>query len=344
MTMKNQQKQKSIAALVTGIILLIAFLAMNIAAIPHRDLISEHYDQINWTRFIPRPSPPAPSEQPEARKREEAPRRATEPVIKRIDLKQLEDQLKLADLSLPSRNIEAPGRSQPKPQTSRVDLQSLDTQSFSDFNLSLDKNSPLISAPRTGRKGGSRSGLAVQSSDTEEAGLGDASFGDDVGADLKGAQAIGGGDQGEIDLKALAEFDAGAENFSPIYQPLIEWMKRHPAVLPPVARRFMNHRPGHLTSRVQFQMDGRRFDMLLLCVEASYEVRIVLIENREVTYLIDEGFRKKSNFLRAGELDRLPDGSILKFSTNLRPAGSQRTRQFYRIFLSWWDSVKHEVE
>jgi hypothetical protein len=84
--------------------------------------------------------------------------------------------------------------------------------------------------------------------------------------------------------------------------------------------------------------------MFLLCIEASYEVRIVLVDGPEVTYLIDQGFRKRSNFLRAGSIDRLPDNEILKFGTNLRPAESERAATFYQVFLSWWEQVKHEVE
>jgi hypothetical protein len=106
----------------------------------------------------------------------------------------------------------------------------------------------------------------------------------------------------------------------------------------------MGFQPGNLTSQVTFSIDNRRFEMFLLCVEATYEVRICLVEGNEVTYLIDQGFKKQSNYLRLGSLAWLPTGEIHRFGSVLREASDQRTQDFYQIFLSWWETVKHEVE
>jgi hypothetical protein len=70
---------------------------------------------------------------------------------------------------------------------------------------------------------------------------------------------------------------------------------------------------------------------------------VVLIDGNEVTYLIDEGFKKHSNYLRLGSLTRQTDGEIMRFGSMMREASDRRTQEFYQIFLSWWDTVKDEV-
>ncbi len=147
----------------------------------------------------------------------------------------------------------------------------------------------------------------------------------------------------KIDLKGLNDFGNDYRNFTPIYRGLVEWARRHPADLPEVVDRFMGFQPGNLTSRAIFNIGGRRFEMLLVCAESTYEVRVVLIEGDVVTYLIDEGFKKQSNYLRLGALTRQTDGEITSFSSMLREASDRRTQEFYQIFLSWWDTVKDEV-
>lgn len=343
--MSNKQ-QKLLAAIMTALILLLAFLLLSSAVIPQRDLITERYDEIDWMRFRPRPLPVATAEKP-AESVRPASQAAETPVVRRIDLSDLRLQTEPRNTGLtpsarPASSPGAPaGGSQL--QIDRVDISDLN----SDLNLTLDQQSPLA-VPRTrgrGIQGQPGDGLQVQSGSRGPAGQ-DAP-GDAPGAELKGPAGRGqdaAAGEDEIELKGFEEFGGEISNFSPVYLPLVAWMKRHPAELSPVARRFMSHKAGDLTAKVKFTLNGRSFEMLLLCVEATYEVRIVLMEQREVTYLIDQGFREQSNFLRIGKVDRLPNGEILKFSTNLEPAGSEETKIFYRMFLSWWEGVKHEVE
>lgn len=351
--MSKKQKQKSIAGGITAFLLLLIFVLMNIAAIPRRNLVTERYDEINWMRFTPRPvrieKPDAPKSSRESQKKNIV---AEQPVISRVDLSDLEKQLDLSDLNLETKSIAPSGKTaktaNTAPATSPISPTSkIDLSEFSDFNLALDEQSPLKQLPGQRQGGGGNGTIALQagesSSISDNAALGD--FGGNTGAKLSGPQAIGASSStGEIDLKELAQMEDDLGNFSPIYKPLIEWMKRHPAVLPPVVNRFMGRKPGDLTSRVQFNIQQRAFEMFLLCVEETYEVRIVLVENQHVTYLIDQGFQKQSNFLRTGRVNRLDSGEILKFGTNLEPAGSGKTQEFYQIFMSWWESVKHEVE
>lgn len=330
----------------TGVFLLIAFVILSNAAIPEKDLVTERYDEIDWMRFTPQPPEPV---QPEEVSREKNPEKEIlpeQPVIQRIDLDQVLDKLDLTEVKLTTQDFQTTGKSPNQSAPAHMDINNLDPAALSsDFNLTMDNSSPLANVARRGR--GRRSGgeQRVEVKERETTGGGSGSVAPSTKADLKGptARKNRGNDQ-QTEIPAMADLDSDFENFSPIYRPLIEWMKKNPAVLPPVVKRFMSYQNGDLTSRVSFAIDNRQFDMMLLCVEATYEVRIVLVEKREVTYLIDQGFRKKSNFLRVGSVDRLPTKAILKFSTNLRPANNSRTREFYQIFISWWDSVKHEVE
>jgi hypothetical protein len=343
--MSKKQKQKSIAGAITAFLLLVLFVLMNIAAIPHRDLVSERYDEINWMRFTPRPVRVKKPDEP--KKGRESPQKiaVAEPLISRVDLSQLERQLDLSDLALQTQSIAPAGKTAKAAtpvasQTSKIDL-----SGFSDFNLALDEQSPLKQLPGQRQGGGGSGNIELQAGEGSSAGVGLGDFGGDTGAKLSGPRSVGANSaSGEIDLQELAQLEEEFADFSPLYRPLIEWMKRHPATLPPVVKRFMSHKPGDLTSWVQFSIQKREFEMFLLCVEETYEVRIVLVERKQVIYLIDQGFREQSNFLRTGRLNRLDSGEILKFGTNLEPAGSGKTREFYQIFMSWWESVKHEVE
>lgn len=344
--MSNKQ-QKLLAAVMTAVILLLAFLILSSAVIPQRDLVSERYDEIDWMRFRPRPLPVATAEKPAESVRPAAPPAET-PVVRRIDLSdlRLQSEPQNSGLTASARPASPPGAPAggSQLQIDRVDISDLN----SDLNLTLNQQSPLAvpSARGRGLQGRPGDGLQAQSGSSGSGGLDDPGKG--PGAELKGPKGRGqenlAAGEDDIELKGFEEFGGDISNFSPVYLPLVAWMKRHPAELSPVARRFMSHKSGDLTARVRFTLNGRSFEMLLLCVEATYEVRIVLMEQREVTYLIDQGFREQSNFLRVGQVDRLPNGEILKFSTNLEPAGSEETKIFYRIFLSWWEGVKHEVE
>lgn len=177
-------------------------------------------------------------------------------------------------------------------------------------------------------------------------GAGDAGLGVPGSGTGRGpARGAGGGGSVKVELKNLQDFGGNYRNFTPIYQALAEWMRKHPRDLSEVVDRFMGHQPGNLTASETFVVGGRRFEIFLLCVDATYEIRVCLAEGDEITYLIDQGFKKQSNFLRVGTLARLPgEKSIHRFGSELREASDHRTQEFYQIFLSWWETVKHEVE
>ncbi|RMF69062.1 MAG: hypothetical protein D6743_02515, partial [Calditrichaeota bacterium] len=166
-----------------------------------------------------------------------------------------------------------------------------------------------------------------------------------AGGSLLGAPEAKDASGGSVQVQMVQMSDLGGDfaDLSPIYRELIEWMKRHRSALPPVVGRFMESAPGDLTAVVDFEIDGRKFQMFLLVKEALYEVRVCLIENNESTYLIDRGFKENSRYLRVGSVNRTPTGKILSFGTVRKAASNHRTVAFYQIFLSWWESARSQT-
>jgi len=124
-----------------------------------------------------------------------------------------------------------------------------------------------------------------------------------------------------------------------IFVNISQWMKENPVALPDAIKKFMSYRPPYLTSRVEFQIDNRFFEIYLLCIESTYEIKICLIEGNRTTLLIDEGFTHESHYLRTGKVYRMHTGEILSIGTKQEPASKSETQEFYQIFLSWWKST-----
>ncbi|RMF62155.1 MAG: hypothetical protein D6748_00060 [Calditrichaeota bacterium] len=341
-------RHKLVAAFFTMVILILMFFWLNSMAVPRHDLIAERYDDINWTRFVPQ-THHVKTEKVQSPEQPTRVENANEPEIQRIELEDVLAELE-NDVDLLN---EAPVNQSPQPtsknrtNTRAKTITALDVESLGgELNTLMGEEASLKvpSSKRSSRRPGKGAGITVKSS-TDVSNSGN-EYGEALSSGIDGP---GGDDRkadkgGNITLKDLEEFQKEFGNFSPLYRPLVEWMKKHPANLPGVVKKFMDYTPGTLTSMIRFSVEGITYDMFLLCVESTYEVRVALVQGERVIYLIDQGFQKKSNFLRTGSVTRLSDGAILEFSTNLQPAGSNQTKQFYQIFLSWWETVKHEVE
>jgi hypothetical protein len=345
------------------LLMFLSYVGLQRASLPRVNFIAQHYDDINWQRFLPKPKPIAVTAVEEAEPVETGPEQkrpefaSTSRVPERLDLSaELQDlDVDLAQPDIAKLGPQKPAASgvniQDSPAPIRETMPSLSEGDFS-AKLSYDETNLMARLPAgaTGRRSGSEKGTDIRLGSGGEAafgsGLGDSATPADGGAGL-GVPSRGNSNRGQggkatvkVDLK---NFNVDDRNFSPIYRALIEWMRRHPEDLPEVVDRFMGFQAGNLTSRVDFNIGGRRYEMFLLCVESTYEVRVVLLENDQVTYLIDEGFKKQSNYLRTGALTRRPTSEILSFGSVMREASNRRTQAFYQIFLSWWDTVKAEV-
>ena len=131
-------------------------------------------------------------------------------------------------------------------------------------------------------------------------------------------------------------------DISVILDDLMRWMRKHPYEFNSVMKSFMKFEINDLTSRVFFRHKNRTFELYLLYKEKSKDVHICLIEGIQSTLLIDSGFKKQSNFLRTGNVTRLPDNTIFSFGTSQYPATKETTIEFYQFFLSWWEQAKKE--
>jgi hypothetical protein len=353
----SAQARRSIALGVTSVLLLLSYATLRIAALPRANFIDRHYDDINWTRFLPKPRPIIIPEATEPVPEKPRPQQLTAEIAEvtrapeRLDLSAELKELEI-DLAKPaSPQITAHGAEAQKPSAvTRETMPSL-LESDLNANLSFDVTNLDTRLPGAGRRSGNEKGSGIRvgsgGQTTMSGGLGESNNSTDAGLGIPGrgnsSRGKGGEAAAKVDLKGLSHFGENYRNFTPIYRALLEWMRRHPVDLPEVVDRFMGFQAGNLTSRVVFSIGGREFEMLLLCVESTYEVRIALVEGDEVTYLIDQGFKKQSNYLRIGSLARQPDGEIHRFGSVLREASDRRTQEFYQVFLSWWDTVKDEV-
>ncbi|GIV60209.1 MAG: hypothetical protein KatS3mg043_1298 [Rhodothermaceae bacterium] len=173
--------------------------------------------------------------------------------------------------------------------------------------------------------------------------------GEDLGTGreiLAGTQGrAGSGEQGskafEVGLKDLSEFQGDYQNLD--VKLLIEWMKRHPGLLPPGVRQHVGAAPEHLSSVVEFIAGGTRYELYLMVKESLYEVHIVLVKEAETTYLVDRSFQQQSRKLRVGTASR-SDGEIVSIQSRQIEAGDARAKRFYQLFLSWWDEAKKSIE
>ncbi|MDZ7344412.1 MAG: hypothetical protein ONA90_07840 [candidate division KSB1 bacterium] len=356
--LRAARKRRNFALALTALLLLLSYVVLRLAALPRSNFIDRHYDEINWTRFLPKPKPVHISEVNETAPEKAQPVRAAAEIAEvprlpqRMDLSAELKDLEIAlTKSAPAKVTARGAEGKSSPIVTREAMPSL-LESELEVALNFDMTNMNTQLPRHGRRTGnaSKNEIKVGSDGVAKmgGGLGQSAAAGDAGLGMPGRDNANRGRGGkaavQVELKGLGNFGDNYRNFSPIYRALLEWMRRHPVDLPEVVDRFMSFEPGNLTSQVTFSIDNRRFDMFLLCVEATYEVRICLVEGNEVTYLIDQGFKKQSNYLRLGALAWLPTGEIHRFGSVLREASDQRTQDFYQIFLSWWETVKHEVE
>lgn len=116
---------------------------------------------------------------------------------------------------------------------------------------------------------------------------------------------------------------------------IMDWMKSNPSELPKGIRQLVRFRPTFLSSVATFTMEGKQYELYLMCKESLFEVHVVLVEQNEATYLVDRSFQKLSTYLRKGQVRRTQDNQIIAVRSNM--ASNDSSDEFYSLFLSWWD-------
>ncbi|MEX0773933.1 MAG: hypothetical protein WEB89_00465 [Balneolales bacterium] len=232
-------------------------------------------------------------------------------------------------------------------ERSSLELEELERGAEGGFRSLRDESSSLRSGDTRirGSDGEESSGLQLESgSGSENNGYhanytGGSQFQGDIGRsdDSDAAPNVG--------LQQLKAFGDSDSNLDDILAGLLEWMKNNPAELPRAVQRLMAEGrwdPAYLTSRVSINVDGTDYDILLMLKEELYEVHILLVENNQATYLIDRNFQKESNSLRVGGVQQ-QESDIITISSQMEAASDNKAKNFYQIFLTWWESVQQEI-
>ncbi len=139
----------------------------------------------------------------------------------------------------------------------------------------------------------------------------------------------------------IKEYEAGSLNLSEV-EVLAEWIEANPADLPVGVKVHLNYSPAFLTASMPLVTGTRELELYLMFNAGLRELHIVLVEDDRSVYLIDRGFQEQSRSLREGTVQRL-EGEIVTVDSRAGAASSDRAREFYNIFLSWWDTAKRDV-
>ena len=120
-------------------------------------------------------------------------------------------------------------------------------------------------------------------------------------------------------------------------QGIVNWMLDNPADLPTGVRQFVRHRPSFLASTTSFMVEGQRFDLFLMCKESLYELHVVLVAGDRSIYLVDRSFQRLSSYISEGRVRREQQGEIAAIRSEQTSASTETSRDFYSVFLSWWE-------
>jgi len=142
----------------------------------------------------------------------------------------------------------------------------------------------------------------------------------------------------EASVVVIREFESDSFDGSEA-DVLATWMRSHAAELPIGVRVHMNYEAAFLTAAAPFSSEGREWELFLMFNESLRELHIVLVEDDQSVYLIDRGFLELSRSLREGTVRRV-DGEIVAVDSRSGSASSDRARDFYNVFLSWWEAAK----
>lgn len=353
--MKANIKQKALSFAVTVVVLIPLYVFMVSASIPWYDFTKVYLEtsETIWTTFTPKAlRPPQPKKTKEMKKDVATTEKDVEEYIDteiqefpvRVDLDR--NLLKQLDLSPP--DMELQRAEKPSVFAANPGVQKLAIDDLPELNvgsMASDFGSPAPLMPAPGRRKGTSGRVSLQAGKSKTSvDIGEPYYEaavSDVPVPKQNKKA-----NGVTEIKLIPKEKAKEKiKVSAIYKALAEWMRGHGTDFPIVMKEFAGYMDGALTSKVEFYAGQRYFELYLLCFESSYEVRIILVEGENVTYLIDQGFKKQSDFLRAGFVSRQPETrEITGFGTELKPVGDKQTDEFYQIFMSWWESVKHEVK
>ncbi|WP_103028726.1 hypothetical protein [Salinibacter altiplanensis] len=353
----DKSQQRRVAAFMTMGVVALAALFVGVVSVPDFTSPQEQFRKLDPQRFADldmnsEPEPEQESESESESQEEENPEEAEQDA----EPEKAPERVEAPDLSSDGLNVD-PSPSETPNETSRNPDQS--ETSGGNASVAVERNEvgeaggaqtfddPSTAALPSGESGSATSGSEgtdIALAEGSGSGEGDAS-GDDFGGGgevAAGSEGQAGGESGssvEVSLKDVSQEDYGNLEVNK----LIQWMKNHPAELPPGVQQLVQYRADHLSSKLRsIEAEGERYELYLMCKESLKEVHIVLVKDKRAQYLVDRSFQKQSRKFRAGPVRRSED-SIVGVRTEGRPRGKEAER-FYDVFLSWWKRAKKDVE
>lgn len=120
---------------------------------------------------------------------------------------------------------------------------------------------------------------------------------------------------------------------------MIEWVRRHPAVLPDVVRLHMDFREGDWTAYAEHSSGGRTLELYLLVRRGVDQLHVLLVDGSDTYFFIDPGLTRQPTRLRVGQ-GRRKDGVVTFIASRETPPTSPDARVFFEAFLRWWTSIE----
>lgn len=353
----DEPRRRRLAALATGGVLVITTFVIGFVSVPDFTAQQNTYRKLNPARLAqlrpqPKPKPKKQTDQQSETNEQENPEEAVEDANpqkapERVDMSEVSSQGLDVDLSpseTPSRNRSRSTDSKASGGNTSVRVQRQDVGKIGGVETFDDPNQSTVPRGRSNRaeSGSEGTGIAV----AEGAGSGSGTstgqgFGDG-GEVVGGSQGRAGNMSGtsvEVSLKDLDDFGSNYQNIE--VKKLIQWMKEHPAKLPPGVKRHVGYQPNHLSSAVPIEVGNTKYELYLMCKESLYEIHIVLVRNQVARYVVDRSFQRQSRKFRTGTVRRT-DGQINGIQSEAEPLGKQ-SKEFYQKFLSWWEEAKKDI-
>lgn len=333
-------KQKRVCDLILVIILILIYFIMGaIKVSPTRYVFKTPPQEIDWTIFRPKPS-----------KTKVGNKKYREDLLDKTAGSENVNIIvpNLDFLSETTRKLKLGGKKYIPLKVPTGDKTSTDNISVASTDQiaqlsELDFSSKISRFPRNVLSSGNVAegpSIEIETSPGLNMGVYSNDFGDmEISTGIPDEKAIPEPDVIKIELRK-DEVNVEERDISPLINELILWMKDHSTPFSSVVKRFMNYEKGNLTSQVKIRINNRVYDLYLLCKENILEVRICLVAGDKSILLIDSGFKETSNYLRKGAVKRSANNKISSFMTRQQTPTEVVTKEFYQIFLSWWDTIK----
>ena len=346
------------AGLATGAVVVLAALVIGFISVPDFTMRQNTYRKLNPARLAqlrpePEPEPQKQTNEGSESNEQENPEEAVEDANpqkapERVDMSEFSSQGLDVDLSpseTPSRNRSRSTDANASGGNTSVRVERKDIGKIGGVETFDDPSQSTVPRGRSNRmeSGSGGTGIAVAKGSGSGSGTSTGQGFGDGGEVVGGSQGRAGNMSGtsvEVSLKALEDFGSNYQNLE--LKKLIQWMKEHPAELPPGVRGLVGYQPNHLSSAVPIEVGGVSYELYLMCKESLYEVHVVLVRNDEASYLVDRSFERQSRKFRTGTVNR-SNGQIQGINSSGQSLGKQ-SKEFYQKFLSWWEEAKKDVE